>query len=216
MLRSGDTIVYDTLVLAPGARMLAAFEDVLTFCGPGSAAAMRTLLEELEQGRARRIAFVAPTVAGWALPLYELALLTARHAEARGVERELVLVTPEPRPLRPVRRPRELGGRRDARREPCRARRGRHPAPSERSHGSRPIGWWRCRCCAALGSTGCRRSRPSGSSPSTHTGVSTASRAYTRPRCDELPDQAGRPGHPAGGRRRGARGYRLRGGPLDR
>src|SRR5829696_10420863 len=135
MLRSGDTIVYDTLVLAPGARMLAAFEDVLTFCGPGSAAAMRTLLEELEQGRARRIAFVAPTVAGWALPLYELALLTARHAEARGVERELVLVTPEPRPLRPVRRPRELGGRRDARREPCRARRGRHPAPSERSHG---------------------------------------------------------------------------------
>src|SRR5215207_5699934 len=40
MLRSGDTIVYDTLVLAPGARMLAAFEDVLTFCGPGSAAAM--------------------------------------------------------------------------------------------------------------------------------------------------------------------------------
>src|SRR5215203_5858322 len=40
MLRSGDTIVYDTLVLAPGARMLAAFEDVLTFGGPGSAAAM--------------------------------------------------------------------------------------------------------------------------------------------------------------------------------
>ena len=99
MLRSGDTIAYDTLVLAPGARMLAAFEDVLTFGGPGSAAAMRTLLEELEQGRARRIAFVAPTVAGWALPLYELALLTARHAEARRVERELVLVTPEPRPL---------------------------------------------------------------------------------------------------------------------
>ena len=99
MLRSGDTIAYDTLVLAPGARMLPAFDDVLTFGGPGSAAAMRTLLDELEQGRARRFAFVAPTVAGWALPLYELALLTARHAEARGVERELVLVTPEPRPL---------------------------------------------------------------------------------------------------------------------
>src|SRR5688500_1215451 len=62
--RSGGTIAYDTLVLAPGARMLPAFEAVLTFGGPGSAAAMRTLLEELEQGRARRFAFVAPTAAG--------------------------------------------------------------------------------------------------------------------------------------------------------
>jgi len=99
MLRSGDTIAYDTLVLAPGARMLPAFDDVLTFGGPGSAAAMRTLLGELEAGSTRRLAFVVPTVAGWALPLYELALLTARYAEQRGLERQLVLVTPEPRPL---------------------------------------------------------------------------------------------------------------------
>ena len=99
VLRSGDTIGYDTLVLAPGARMLPAFDAAVTFGGPGGAAAMRALLEELEQGRVRRIAFAAPSVAGWALPLYELALLTARHAEQNGLERELVLVTPEPRPL---------------------------------------------------------------------------------------------------------------------
>jgi len=99
VLRSGDTMRYDTLVLAPGARMLPAFDAAVTFSGPGSGAAMRALLDELEQGRARRIAFVAPTVAGWTLPLYELALLTARHAETNRLERELVFVTPEPRPL---------------------------------------------------------------------------------------------------------------------
>jgi sulfide:quinone oxidoreductase len=99
VLRSGDTLGYDTLVLAPGARMLPAFEAALTFSGPGSAAAMRTLLDDLEEGRARRIAFVAPTITGWTLPLYELALLTARHARNRGLQPELALVTPEPRPL---------------------------------------------------------------------------------------------------------------------
>jgi sulfide:quinone oxidoreductase len=99
VLRSGDTIHYDTLVLAPGARMLPAFDAAVSFSGPGSSAAMRALLDELEEGRARRIAFIAPSVAGWTLPLYELALLTARHAEINRLERELVLVTPEARPL---------------------------------------------------------------------------------------------------------------------
>jgi sulfide:quinone oxidoreductase len=99
VLRSGDTIHYDTLVLAPGARMLPAFDAAVTFAGPGSAAAMRTVLDDLEEGHARRIVFVAPTVAGWTLPLYELALLTVRHAAAAKVECDLTLVTPEPRPL---------------------------------------------------------------------------------------------------------------------
>ncbi len=99
VLRSGDTIHYDTLVLAPGARMLPAFDAAVTFAGPGSAAAMRAVLDDLEEGHARRIVFVAPTVAGWTLPLYELALLTARHAAAAKVECDVTLVTPEPRPL---------------------------------------------------------------------------------------------------------------------
>src|SRR5919112_3372468 len=78
-LRSGDTMPYDTLVLAPGARFMPAFDDALTFSGPASAPAMRALLDEVEQALVRRIAFVAPSVVGWTLPLYELALLTARH-----------------------------------------------------------------------------------------------------------------------------------------
>jgi sulfide:quinone oxidoreductase len=99
VLRSGDTLGYDVLVLAPGARTLPAFEDAVTFGGPGSAATMRALLADLEGGEVGRIAFVAPTLAGWTLPLYELALLTARHAARRGIAAELVLVTPEATPL---------------------------------------------------------------------------------------------------------------------
>src|SRR5215216_6465824 len=38
MLRSGDTVTYDTLVLAPGARTLPAFDDAVTFTGPASGA----------------------------------------------------------------------------------------------------------------------------------------------------------------------------------
>jgi hypothetical protein len=45
---------------------------------------------------------VVPTVAGWTLPLYELALLTTRYATATELRPELVLVTPEPRPLAPT------------------------------------------------------------------------------------------------------------------
>jgi sulfide:quinone oxidoreductase len=60
---------------------------------------MRALVDELERGRVRAIAFVVPEVGGWTLPLYELALLTARHAAARDLQPELVLVTPERWPL---------------------------------------------------------------------------------------------------------------------
>jgi sulfide:quinone oxidoreductase len=98
-LRGGDELGYETLILAPGARALPAFDDALTFAGPASAPAMRSLLGELEDGAARRIAFVVPTLAGWSLPLYELALMTARHAAARSRAVDLSLVTPEPRPL---------------------------------------------------------------------------------------------------------------------
>ena len=100
LLTGGDALSYDrVLVLAPGARTRPAFEDALTFTGSGSVAVMRALVDELERGRVRGIAFVVPEVGGWTLPIYELALLTARHAAARDLVPELVLVTPEPRPL---------------------------------------------------------------------------------------------------------------------
>jgi sulfide:quinone oxidoreductase len=99
VLRSGATLSYDTLVLATGARTLPAFDDAITFGEPGSGEAMRELVERVERGAARRVAFIAPTAVGWTLPLYELALLTARAARRAQVEAELVLITREERPL---------------------------------------------------------------------------------------------------------------------
>ena len=213
VLRSGDTIGYDTLVLAPGARMLPAFDAAVTFGGPGGAAAMRALLEELEQRRVRRIAFAAPSVAGWALPLYELALLTARHAEQKRARARAGARHARAAPARAVRRSRERDGRRDARRgrrrvrrrEPGRARRGRRPAPPgrpqdrRRSAGDAAVA---ARPRARRGAVGARlRLHPR-----------RRARARRRPRrrvCggrrDELPGQAGWPGHAAGRRRRTAR-----------
>jgi len=98
-LRSGDQLGDDTLILAPGARALPALDGALTFAGPAAAPAMRALVDDLAEGRVTSVAFVVPSVVGWSLPLYELALLTAREAARRGRPVELTLVSPEPRPL---------------------------------------------------------------------------------------------------------------------
>jgi sulfide:quinone oxidoreductase len=96
----GESMGGDTVIVAVGARPVAAFPDAVTFGLPGSGEAMRALLAELETGAVRRVAFVAPSLAGWALPLYELALMTARAVAARGsADVRLSLVTPEGRPL---------------------------------------------------------------------------------------------------------------------
>ena len=63
-----------------------------TFRGPLSAGVVEGAL----RGARERVLFVVPGDAGWTLPLYELALLTAYELPAGP---ELMVVTPEPRPL---------------------------------------------------------------------------------------------------------------------
>ena len=99
-LADGADLVYDTLILALGAHARAAFSDAITFGLEGSGDAIRGMLERLRSGEARSVAFVAPTMTGWLLPLYELALMTARDLARSNVEgAELRLLTPEERPL---------------------------------------------------------------------------------------------------------------------
>src|SRR3954470_14566402 len=77
---------YDALILAPGARPSAPFDDAITFGAEGSARAIRVMLERLCRGEARSATFVAPSAPGWLLPSYELALMTARELARNGVE----------------------------------------------------------------------------------------------------------------------------------
>ncbi len=97
-LAGGDELPYDALVIAVGARREPALDDALTYLARDDE--MQWIVRELEQRDVRTIAFAVPPESGWSLPLYELALLTAHHAAARGIGNiALTLVTHEPEPL---------------------------------------------------------------------------------------------------------------------
>jgi sulfide:quinone oxidoreductase len=100
MCTDGQHLAFDTLVLAPGARARSPFSAAITFGLEGSDEAIRWMLDRLRSGDARSVSFVAPTMTGWLLPLYELALMTARELARCNVDAvELRLLTPEDRPL---------------------------------------------------------------------------------------------------------------------
>jgi sulfide:quinone oxidoreductase len=96
----GTDLGFDTLILTPGARTRPPSADAIAFGVAGSGKAVKEMLSRLRSGEMRSAAFVAPSLAGWLLPLYELALMTARElarSDVRGAQ--LRIVTPEDRPL---------------------------------------------------------------------------------------------------------------------
>ncbi len=96
----GQSLDFDTLIVALGARARAPFADAITFGLEGSGEAIREMLDRLRSREARSVSFVAPTMTGWLLPLYELALMTARELVRSNVDGVQVrLLTPEDRPL---------------------------------------------------------------------------------------------------------------------
>lgn len=97
---SVGAVPYDMLLVAIGARPVAAVPGAETFRGPADTDLVRWLLSDAAAGQVRRLAFVVPVGTTWTLPAYELALLTATHLREQEVEGvELVLVTPEEEPL---------------------------------------------------------------------------------------------------------------------
>jgi sulfide:quinone oxidoreductase len=98
-VQSGEEIDYDKLIVALGARREPAFKHAITFRGQEDVEAVHGLVQDVELGYVESVAFVVPTGVSWSLPLYELALMTARRAYEMCIDIELTLVTPEERPL---------------------------------------------------------------------------------------------------------------------
>ena len=96
---SGSEVSYDALLLAIGAQGHDALPGALTFGGSADVPAYVDLLDELTAGTVQRVAFAVPDVVLWALPLYELAMMTSHHLRTKEIEAELTVVTHEPRPL---------------------------------------------------------------------------------------------------------------------
>jgi sulfide:quinone oxidoreductase len=98
-LASFAELDYDALVLAVGARAVAAIPGALTFHHQQQVHHIRRLMSELRSGTLRRIIFAVPSGCSWPLPLYELALLTATYLGELDVTGEVMLVSPETTPL---------------------------------------------------------------------------------------------------------------------
>lgn len=96
----GRRLDYEVLLLAVGAQPVPSVPGSVTIRGPGYTSRFRTVLRELDEVAVQRVVFAVPSGASWTLPLYELALMTARRVaerNRRGIA--LSIVTPEAEPL---------------------------------------------------------------------------------------------------------------------
>ena len=88
----GGRLRYDRLLVTTGAKPVEAVPGATLFRGPISAGAVDAAIH----GAGERVIFTVPAEAAWGLPVYELALLAAHE---RADAPNLMVVTPEPRPL---------------------------------------------------------------------------------------------------------------------
>ncbi len=89
---------YDALVIAVGARTSDILPEAVAIDVSRMDASLHGLIEEIDSGSVRSLAFVAlgPT---WPLPVYELALLVQEHAREKNVDLAVTIITSEHSPL---------------------------------------------------------------------------------------------------------------------
>lgn len=96
---SGEQVPYDALLLALGARIHTRYTHAYTIDDRHLDDILHGLLQDIEGGFVRRLAFVIPARMAWQLPVYELALMTAGRAHEMDVALSITIVTPEESPL---------------------------------------------------------------------------------------------------------------------
>jgi len=96
---AGEAVDYDALILALGARSSPRYEHAVTVDDRQLDELLHGLIQDVEGGYLRRVAFVVPPRMAWPLPIYELALMTARRAYDMNVELAVTIATPERAPL---------------------------------------------------------------------------------------------------------------------
>jgi len=97
--KADTEIEYDALVLALGARICPRYAHAITIDDRQLDETLHGLIQDVEGGYVRGLAFVAPGRMAWPLPLYELALMTAARAYDMNVELATTIITPEDSPL---------------------------------------------------------------------------------------------------------------------
>ena len=96
---AGGKLEYDALLLAPGAALRPRFKHAITLDDSQLDEQLHGLIQDVEGGYVHKLAFISPTPMPWPLPLYELALMTARRAYDMNVDVSVTLATPEDAPL---------------------------------------------------------------------------------------------------------------------
>jgi sulfide:quinone oxidoreductase len=89
---------YDVLVIAVGARTSDVLPDAVAIDVSRMDESLHGLIEEIDGGAVRSLAFVAPRPT-WPLPVYELALLVQEHAREKSVDLAVTIITSEQSPL---------------------------------------------------------------------------------------------------------------------
>lgn len=98
-MTTAERLSFDVLVIAPGGGVRPSIAGAITVGAPGASHRLRQMLSRLRAGMIDRVAFAVPPGATWALPLYELALLTARFARNAGRRVDIWIDTAESEPL---------------------------------------------------------------------------------------------------------------------
>ena len=99
LTRGGQTVGYEALILCLGARTNPAYPFATTLDDRRFDEQLHGLVQDIEGGYVKSVAFVSPHHMAWPLPLYELALMTSARAREMGIDVEISLTTPEAMPL---------------------------------------------------------------------------------------------------------------------